>query len=140
MLLIPHFIAPSPIHGLGCFSSANAKKGERLWEFHPIIDRVISQADLLTLPDHIVQLVQTHAEFFPDTAIFGLAADGAFFMNHSDDPNLEDFGDRMVARRNIEIGDEITCDYRVVKVWSFPQEGQDGAGYSRQAFEVVAQK
>lgn len=45
-------------------------------------------------------------------------------MNHSDDPNLEDFGDWMIARRDIEIGDEITCDYRVVKVWSFPRDGQ----------------
>ena len=140
MLLVPHFIAPSPIHGLGCFSSANIKKGKRIWEFHPIIDRIIPQSDLLGLPDHIVQLVQTHAEFVPDAAIFRLAADGAFFMNHSDDPNLEDFGDWMIACRDIEIGDEITCDYRVVKVWSFPRARQDGVGHSPSGIELVAQK
>ena len=123
MLLIRHFIAPSPIHGLGCFSSVKVSKGEKVWEFHPIIDRIISLADLSTLPDHVAEKVQIHAEFMPDAGIFRLAADGAFFMNHADDPNLEDFGDWMVARRDIEIGEEITCDYRIVKVWSFPIEG-----------------
>lgn len=123
MLLIPHYVAPSPIHGLGCFSSANVRKGERIWEFHPIIDRVIPEADLSTLPAHIIKLVQTHAEFIPDTSVFRLAADGDFFMNHSDDPNFESFGDYAVAQKNISSGDEITCDYRVVKVWSFPIDG-----------------
>lgn len=120
MLLVPHYVAPSPIHGLGCFSSKNVKKGERIWEFHPLIDRVISESDLSALPAHIVKLIQTHAEFIPRESVFRLAADGAFFMNHSDDPNFEDFGDFAVAGRYISIGDEITCDYRVVKVWTFP--------------------
>ena len=120
MLLIKHYIAPSQIHGLGCFSSSHIKKGDRVWEFHPIIDREIPLADLAKLPTHVAETIQTHAEFLPETGIFRLAADGDFFMNHSDDPNLEDFGDWMVARRDIEIGDEITCDYRIVKVWSFP--------------------
>lgn len=136
MILIPHFVASSPIHGLGCFSSVSIKKGERVWEFHPIIDRIIPQADLLSLPDHVVQLVQKHAEFIPDAAVFRLAADGAFFMNHSDDPNLEDFGDWMVARRDISIGDEITCDYRVVKVWSFPLETLHTAAISKVAVDM----
>jgi hypothetical protein len=120
MLVIPHYVAPSPIHGLGCFASANAKIGEKVWEFHPIIDRVISESDLSALPDHIVKLVHTHAEFLPETSVFRLAADGDFFMNHSDDPNFEDFGDYALARKDISVGDEITWDYRIVRVWSFP--------------------
>ena len=140
MLLIPHYVAPSPIHGLGCFSSANIDKGERIWEFHPIIDRVIPEADLSGLPAHIVKLVQTHAEFIPDTSVFRLAADGGFFMNHSDNPNFEDFGDYAIARMEITIGDEITCDYRVVKVWSFPLDAPNNARILTMDFDMEAQK
>ena len=119
-MLISHYVAASPIHGLGCFSSENVKKGHRIWEFHPIIDRVITEFELSLLPDHIVKLVQTHAEFVAKESVFRLAADGAFFMNHSDSPNFEDFGDYAIAQNDIAIGDEITCDYRLVKVWTFP--------------------
>ncbi len=120
MLLIPHFIAPSDIHGLGCFAKIDILKGHRIWEFNPIIDRVIPYSELETLPTHIVHLIHTHAENLPDQAVFRLAADGAFFINHSVDPNFQDFGDYAVAARDIAAGDEITCDYRVVKVMAFP--------------------
>lgn len=140
MLLIPHFIAPSPIHGLGCFSSVNVKKGERIWEFNLIIDRVIHQSDLLGLPDHVIQLVQTHAEFYPETSEFKLGADGDFFMNHSDDPNFDSFGDFAIARREINIGDEICCDYRSTKVWAFPLEMDPCAEPSGTGQDMVAQK
>ena len=140
MLLIPHFIAPSPIHGLGCFSSINVEKGQKVWVFHPIIDRVIRQSDLDDLPLHVVQLVQTHAEFIPEAASFRLASDGDYFMNHADDPNLEDLGDWMVARKNISAGEEITCDYRIVKVWSFPVMAQSGPSDFQASSERVHQK
>ena len=140
MLLISHYVAPSPIHGLGCFASMNVKKGERIWEFHPIVDRIIPEVDLLALPDHVVKMVRTHAEFMPDTSVFRLAADGDFYMNHSDDPNFKSFGDYAVARKDISIDDEITCDYRLVKVWSFPLEGLHSAGISAVAFDMQVQK
>lgn len=140
MLLVPHFVAPSPIHGLGCFSSATVTKGARIWEFHPIIDRLIPEADLLALPDHIIKLVKTHAQFIPNASVFRLSADGDFFMNHSDDPNFEDFGDYAIARKGIASGDEITCDYRKVKVWSYPLDDSSNAGISAIAFELQAQK
>lgn len=120
MLLVPHYVAPSQIHGFGCFSSSNVDKGERIWEFHPLIDRVIHEADLASLPVHVVKLIRNHAEFIPDENVFRLAADGDFFMNHSNDPNFELFGNHATARRTIFIGEEITCDYHFVKVWSFP--------------------
>lgn len=116
MLLIPHYVAASPIHGLGCFSAADVRQGERIWEYHPAIDRIISEADLETLPEHVAACVLTHAEYFPAQALFRLSADGDFYMNHSDDPNFDDHGDYALARRDIMKGEEITCDYRVVKV------------------------
>lgn len=107
---------------LGCFSGVDVRKGERIWELNPIIDRVISLAELETLPAHTIEMIRTHAEYYPETSEFKLGADGDFFMNHSDDPNLENFGDFAVARRDIFVGDEITCDYRSTKVWAFPLE------------------
>jgi SET domain-containing protein len=105
---------------LGCFTSVAIGKGERVWEFHPIIDRVIRHEDLACLPRHVVSLVHTHAEYLPDQGTFRLAADGDFFMNHSDDPNIEDHGDFAVARKDIAASEELTWDYRIVRVVSFP--------------------
>jgi predicted RNA-binding protein with PUA-like domain len=37
--------------------------------------------------------------------------DGVYF-NHSEEPNVIDVGDTMVAKTNIQIGEELTVDYR----------------------------
>ena len=120
MLLVPHYLGPSTIHGIGCFASRATRKGERVWEFHPLIDRVIRHEDLRSLPIHVFDLVRTRAEFFPETGIFVLGADGDSYMNHSDDANFLDCGDHAVAGRDIAVGDELTWDYRAVRVHAFP--------------------
>lgn len=65
-------------------------------------------------------MVQRHAEFLPEAGIFLLSADGDFFINHSDDPNIEDHGAYSVARKDIQVGEELTMDYRIVRVVAFP--------------------
>lgn len=119
LLLIEHYVAPSQIHGLGVFSRNTVSKGALVWIPHPVIDREFAKHDLRDLPRHVVKLIEQHSEYLPDRNIFRLSADGCYFMNHSDQPNLRDEGDRMFANRDIQSGEEITCDYRITKVMSF---------------------
>ena len=124
MLVVEHFVAPSPVHGLGVFSKVFIPKGALVWRVHPIFDREISKDELTTLPPHVVQSVMTHAEYLPARDLFRLSADGAFFMNHSDAPNVVDAGDVMHAARDIAAGEELLCDYRSVRVVAFDPDEQ----------------
>lgn len=120
MILIDHYVSQSPIHGLGVFSSEVVTQDSLIWEFNPIIDRNIPVSALSNLPLHVVNKIHKHAWFHPETQSFWLGADGDYFMNHSENPTLQLIGLSFVASRNIEIGDELTCDYRVVQVLDYP--------------------
>ncbi|MCE6959297.1 SET domain-containing protein [Cereibacter sphaeroides] len=119
MLLVDHYIAPSPVHGLGVFARTFIPAGTKAWQAHPAIDREIPRAELDTLPPHVVSTIRTRAEYIPERDVFRLAADGDAYMNHCDSPNLVDAGDSMYAARDIEAGEELFCDYRVVRVAAF---------------------
>ena len=119
MLLVDHYVAKSDIHGLGVFSAQSVKRNDLIWEFNPIIDREIPKEKLSDLPDHVVAKIYKHAWYHPDSDCFWLAADGDYFMNHSDMPTMEIRGHSFVASRDLVIGDELTCDYRVVKVFDY---------------------
>ena len=119
MLLIDHYVAESDIHGLGVFSAQSVKRDDLTWEFNPVIDREIPREKLSDLPDHVVEKIYKHAWYHPENNCFWLAADGDYFMNHSDMPTMEVRGHSFVAARDLVFGDELTCDYRVVKVFDF---------------------
>ena len=119
MLLIDHFISKSKIHGMGVFSAEFVRAGAIVWEYNRVLDIKILEAELTGLPEHVIARIKTHAEYFPTEKYFILGTDGDYYMNHSDDPNLLDRGDKMLASRDISIGEELTCDYRIVKVATF---------------------
>jgi SET domain-containing protein len=112
MLLVPHYIADSRIHGLGVFAEHWIAKGTLIWEFNPLIDLRLSRDQLRTLPDHARTWVESRAEYYPVGDFFILGADGDQFMNHSDDPNLYSHGLRGFAIRDIARDEELTCCYR----------------------------
>lgn len=125
LLLIDHYVAPSPVHGLGVFSRHFVTKGTLVWSVHPVIDREICESELHSLPPHVVALIQMHGEYLPKQGQFRLSADGAYYMNHSDNPNLVDAGDEMFAATDIQPGDELFCDYRIAKVMAFDPDSFD---------------
>jgi uncharacterized protein len=129
MLLIDHYVAPSAIHGLGVFTTLFVPRGALVWQFNPLIDRTIHETALIDLPQSTVQLIRTHSEYFSKTGNYILGADGDYYMNHSDEPSLFDNKTTMLAARNLEPGDELTCDYRLVTVAAFNPD----TAYKRQS-------
>ena len=119
MLLIDHYVAQSPIHGLGVFSAESVPKGTLVWEFNDLIDHEIPESKLRDLRPHIVGKIHKHAWYHPESQCFWLGADGDYFMNHAETPTLELIQKTLFASKNIFIGDELTCDYRVVNVLDF---------------------
>lgn len=125
MLLIEHYVAPSPIHGLGVFAASFVPEGTKVWVFHPAIDRVIPITDLEGLPEHVIKRIEVHGEFLPHLTAFRLGSDGDLYLNHCDEPNLVDRGDEMFACRDIQAGEEMHYNYRQTIIVGFnPETGE----------------
>lgn len=119
MLLVPHYVAQSEIHGLGVFSSVKIEEGEMVWKYDPQFDVEIPYELVKCFLDVDQETVFNHAEFVESRNSFILGNDADIFMNHSDTPSLIDAGNAMFAARPIKPGDELTCDYNVVRVLAF---------------------
>jgi len=120
MLLVKTKITLSPTHGIGLFADQFISAGTHTWRFVPDFD-IEKTADQLPLfPAHIQSWFKQYAYLDFHLGTFILCADDARFMNHSDNPtvspdySLDPYGVD-VATRDIESGEEITTDYRLIE-------------------------
>jgi uncharacterized protein len=122
VLLIDHYVAKSTIHGLGAFSAEFVPKGQKVWEFHPAINRIVPAEALEGLPGYVLSLIESRAEYLKEQDAFLTSLDGDQFTNHSNDPNTCKLEDGWFASRDIHPGDELTCDYRETVILGFDPE------------------
>jgi len=115
MLLVKASAKPSALHGLGVFAVEFVPKGTPIWRFEPGFDRSFTQDQFDALPPLAQAHLRQHS--YPDAAgNWILSGDLTIFMNHSSPPNTGALpGARepvtTVALRNIQAGEELTCDY-----------------------------
>jgi SET domain-containing protein len=115
MLLVKTYLAPSSIHGIGLFAAERIRKGTVLWRMNPLIDIEFTEAELETLAQPAREQVDkyTYTDLVRKKLV--LCGDDARFFNHDDAPNCLDYpdaeGGKTVAARDIEAGEELTCDY-----------------------------
>jgi hypothetical protein len=110
MFLIDTYLDKSKIHGVGVFSKENIKKGRKIKEERPEFEMEFNKNNLQAMPLALAKLIDTHAyERKLGTGILVLGLDNEKYLNHSNDPSVDDDG---IALKDINIGDEITIDYR----------------------------
>ena len=112
MLLVNARVGVSTIHGLGLFAKQFIAHGTVVWMFAPGFDVEISEDALPTLSPAAREQLLHYAEYFPSERKYWLSSDDDRFTNHSDHPNLITRGKEMIAAKDIQLGEEITCDYR----------------------------
>lgn len=116
MLLIPTFLAPSAIHGIGLFAAAPIPAGTPVWRLDAGIDLDVDEAALARTSTVAQLQVQRYAYADPVRRVRVLCADDARFFNHSDEPNCRDAPESdglvTIAVRDIADGEELTWDYR----------------------------
>jgi len=117
MLLVDTELRPSPIHGIGVFSTKFIPAGSTVWSFTPGFDLEIDEAEIerLSPPAREQFLKYSYRDVL--TGKYVLCFDDGRFFNHSDDPNVIDgitpeTAQSSVAVRDIQPGEELTCDYR----------------------------
>jgi len=127
MLRVPTVVAPSPIEGVGLFATHPIAAGTVIWEFTPGVDWRIPVQEFERFPEPYRSWLHRYVYREP-TGFYVLCGDNGKFMNHSFDPNCDDLeGPYTIARRDIEAGEELTCDYRLFDMDSV--EGEELTAY-----------
>jgi SET domain-containing protein len=113
MMLVPTYVAPSKIEGVGVFAAEDVAEGALIWQLDPDFDRLIHKDDIGKLPRPIQDFVERYSYPYPhDPGRLIVEVDNGRFMNHSEAPNTRfDDPDAGFARRAIEAGEELTCNY-----------------------------
>jgi SET domain-containing protein len=117
MLMVDTELRPSSIHGLGVFLLSPVRKGDLVWKFDARIDRVYSEDEIASLPDHVQHYLRTYSTWHEDTRLYVLCGDNGRFFNHSENPTtvsdgISFGGDR--AARDLSAGEELTSDYKTI--------------------------
>jgi len=113
MLLIKTSLRLSPIHGIGCFTEEKIRNGQVIWEFDERIDLRIPVSKLSEYPLPIQEFLSIYgyAEMYEGQKVMILCGDHSRHFNHSENPNLMDTPLKSIAIRDIEAGEELTCNY-----------------------------
>lgn len=113
MILIPTYVAPSPIEGVGVFASEDIEAGALIWKLVPALDRLIRTDEVGQLPPMFRSFVERYGYPYPhDPEMLVVELDNGRFMNHCERPNTRfDDPDAGFALRRIRAGEEITCNY-----------------------------
>lgn len=128
MLLVKTNKVISSIHGEGIFAAESIKKGQPVWKFNPLTDLRIKQEDVIEdLREHFDNygtITQGKDVFsgsngpitvnYEDKFIYNYDGDDCKYMNHSTEPNVSFGEDLGLALQNIEMDEELTCDYRTI--------------------------
>lgn len=113
-MLYRTYLAPSKIHGVGCFAAEKINAGAVVWCYDPRVDIQMSPNDLNELPAAAREQVLRYGYMDTDGWVT-ICYDDARCINHADAPNVMAGGtydSYDVAVRDIEVDEEITTDYR----------------------------
>jgi SET domain-containing protein len=117
MMLVETELRPSPIHGIGVFLLEAVSKGDLIWRFDARIDRVYTEAEIATVPEHMQRFLRTYSTWHQATELWVFCGDNGRHFNHSDEPttvsNAIAFGEDRAAA-DLPAGTELTSDYRTI--------------------------
>ena len=116
MLRVETYLGMSALHGIGLFAARDIQAGELIWCMDEGFDHVLSAQAIEALPEVPRRAMQRYTYRVAEGYV--LCEDDARFMNHADDPNVDERQDEQgrainVAARAIMRGEELTVDYRV---------------------------
>jgi uncharacterized protein len=115
MMTVPCLVAESPLHGFGVYATERIPKGTVIWQFHPLIDRPITEREFATLPP-VAQKHVAHYSYKSE-GVYVFCGDEGRYFNHSETPTTQgvespDGYGMTIALRDINPGEELTSDYR----------------------------
>lgn len=118
MLLIKTKLKSSSIEGLGVFAEEFVPTGTKIGEWDDNLDRTIPINYVLSLNPTIQNTLFKYA--YKEGKYYKLNTDNMRFFNHSNNPNTKQEMTSDWATKDIQIGEEITCNY-----FSFDEDAEN---------------
>jgi SET domain-containing protein len=113
MLLVPTYVAPSAIEGVGIFAAEDIPAGTLIWKLDHRLDRLLSIEEVSALTGVYRDFVERYGYPYPhDPSFTVVELDNGRFMNHSAIPNTRFTDpDAGFTRAAIAAHEELTCNY-----------------------------
>jgi hypothetical protein len=113
MLLVPTYVRPSRIEGVGVFAAQDISAGTLIWRLDERFDRLIHRREVDGQPKTMREFIERYSYPYPhDPDLLIVELDNGRFMNHSDEPNtVFSDPDAGFALRHIAADEELLCDY-----------------------------
>lgn len=113
MLIVPTYVGPSAIEGVGIFAVEAIPAGTAIWTLDETFDHLFDASAIGSMTPIMRNFVERYG--YPHMTRPGLTVvefDNGKLMNHSDSPNTN-FTDPNIgwAISDIAAGEELTCDY-----------------------------
>ena len=137
MLVVKTKIGQSKVEGIGLFADQFIQKGTVTWKFDPRFDIYFDPNEVDKMSEAQKDLIIHFAYLSKKSGKYVYSIDNTRFTNHSTNPNIaedeklseDDEEICTVAIRDIQIGEEMTIDYRAIDA---ADEGSD-EGYLKMA-------
>lgn len=124
MLLIDAQLKEAGKKGIGVFAQHFIAKGTLVWMHEPMFHKKISVEEFQCLDPRAQAFVRHYATLEKEpSSYYYLDLDNTRFINHSNCPNIEFTTTEARALRDIEAGEELTCDYLTIyeHIWFDPE-------------------
>ncbi len=126
MLLVKTRIDVSSIHGIGLFANEFIPKGTVTWQYHEGLDLDLDKDTVDSLPETQKNVFLHYSYFDKERNKFIIPIDDLRFINHTKDNskvNISSTPDQDVAARDINIGEELLCNYSLFDADYFDRIG-----------------
>lgn len=110
MILVKTRLDKTQRGDLGLYAAEDIPKGTEVWKMDSFFDLTLESSFVESMTDEARKYVKKYSYLTPK-GVWIMHVDDARFLNHSDDPNLVDYEQTTVALRDIQAGEELTCDY-----------------------------
>ncbi|MCX6785382.1 MAG: SET domain-containing protein [Candidatus Komeilibacteria bacterium] len=112
MIKVKTKLGISSIHGIGLFADQFIPKGTITWEYHPLFDTGFSEEEMGQMSKPARTQFLNYAYFDKELNKYILCFDDQRFINHSSkNYNIVSTPRQDTAARDIQIGEELLCDY-----------------------------
>lgn len=112
MLKVKTKIGESKIHGIGLFADQFIPKGTITWSYDKDLDCTYEKELIENLPPLLKDYFLFYCYFDYDINKYILCCDNQKFINHSvANENISSEPTKDIAMRDIQIGEEMICDY-----------------------------
>ena len=126
MILVKTKIGPSKLHGIGLFADQFIPKGTITWEYHPKFDASFTEDDVKSMSEPSRNQFLHYSFVDKESGKHVLCFDDQRFINHSKElANIDSTPHRDIAAKDINIGEEMICDYTKFEETYFERRGAE---------------